>query len=303
MCFLSGFLLAIFLKAETASAFTAVASYRGKSMAKSPEESELFERYLALLEVVPKRPTYSALEELVAAHMMRIPFENVSKLYYLKRDGLRYIPDFSRYLSGIENFNFGGTCYSNNYYLNRLLRHLGYDAVLCGADMSSPDVHLVNIVTVDGREVLVDTGYAAPFMKPMPRDETDDYVVSLGRDRYVLRPRDSSGCSRVDHYRNGSLTHGYTAKPAPRTIDHFRPAIGSSFDADSTFMNSLLLVRMFENRSHAIRNLSFVTSEGDDCDIRPLANRDELVAVIEQEFGIPAVIASEAVSMLVEFDR
>jgi len=271
-------------------------------MAKSPEESELFARYLALLGIEPKRPAYPALEELVAAHMMRIPFENVSKLYYLKREDLRSIPDFERYLSGIESFNFGGTCYSNNYYLNRLLRHLGYDAVLCGADMSSPDVHVVNIVTLDGREFLVDTGYAAPFLKPLPRGETADYEVSLGRDRYVLRPRDRSGNSRVDHYRDDSLIHGYTAKPTPRSIDHFLPAIRSSFEADSTFMNRLLLVRSFDDRSLAIRDFSVIESEGRECRVRPLADQDELVAAIEREFGIPAAIAMEAISMLDGFD-
>ena len=40
-----------------------------------------------------------------------------------------------------------------------------------------------------------------------------DHVVELGRDRYVLRPLDAAGCSRLDMYRDGKLRHGYLAKP------------------------------------------------------------------------------------------
>ncbi len=32
-------------------------------------------------------------------------------------------------------------------HLNQLLSHLGFDVMLCGADMKNPDVHLINIVT------------------------------------------------------------------------------------------------------------------------------------------------------------
>ncbi len=265
---------------------------------ESAPESVLFNRYLGLLGVEVKRPTYAALKELVTAHMLRIPFENVSKLYYLKRYGLRDIPDFARYLSGISDYSFGGTCYSNNNYLNRLLRHLGFEAMLCGADMENPDVHLVNIVAVEGREFLVDTGYAAPFLKPMPRDLTVDYETRLGRDCYVLRPRDSEGRSRMDLFRDGELIHGYTAKPIPREIDNFSQSIRSSFRPDSTFMNSLLLVRFSEGRSLAVYNLSIIESAGGEYAIRRLADRNELPAVIEKYFGIPAEIVAEAVSML-----
>ena len=110
-------------------------------------DSDLFERFLHLLGVNRRKPCSGALDELVTAYMMRVPFENVSKLYYMKRYGLRGLPNLEQYLEGIELYNFGGTCYSNNYYLHLLLTYLGYDVMLCGADMFDPDVHVVNIVS------------------------------------------------------------------------------------------------------------------------------------------------------------
>ncbi len=142
-----------------------------------------------------------------------IPFENISKLYNRKHLGLAGLPSLQLYLDGIERYHFGGTCYANNFHFYSLLSTLGYSVKLCAADMTNPDVHMVIMVNVDGREYLVDGGYGAPFLSPMPRDLANDYVVELGRDRYVLKTQDDHGRSRLELYRDGQQKHGYVAKP------------------------------------------------------------------------------------------
>ena len=133
----------------------------------------------------------------VQAQLVKVPFENVSKLYYKKHHNHQGLPNLEFFLDGIERFHFGGTCYSNNYCFYQLLVNLGYQIKLCGADMFNPDVHLVSVVTVEQQEYLVDVGYAAPFLTPLPRDLTTDYVIVLGRDQYVLKPQDAQGCSQM----------------------------------------------------------------------------------------------------------
>ena len=266
-----------------------------------PSTPILMERYLHLLGIRRQKPTYAALAELVMAQMTRIPFENVSKLYYMKREGRRGLPDLNQYLNGVERYPFGGTCYSNNYYLHLLLAHLGYDVMLCGADMTNPDVHLVNLVSVEGREFLVDAGYAAPFLKPLPRDLGQDLVVALGRDRYVLKPKDGNGCSRMELHRDGQLKHGYTAKPIPRQIEYFADAIEDSYRSTATFMNALLLVRLYRNRSVVLHNLTLIESEGTESRVQYLASRGDLSGVVEDRFAIPRELVSEAVAELGEF--
>jgi len=255
-------------------------------------------RYLAILEVAPAEPSLQALRELVAAHLMRIPFENVSKLYYHRRLKLVNLPDIRLYLDGIEKYHFGGTCYSNNYHFHLLLRSLGYEAKLCAADMKTPEVHAVSMIMIDGCEYLVDTGYAAPLLEPIPRDLATDYETTLGRDRYVLKTQDAHGCSRLELYRDGVLRHGYLAKPAARKIEDFSKVIAGSFSADATFLNSILLARFYPGRSVVIHNLTLIESEGHKSNVHALANRDELIAAIEQRFGIPREIVSEAVGIL-----
>jgi len=248
--------------------------------------ADLVERYLNLLGVRRRKPSTDALRELVQAHLSQIPFENISKLYYRKHRGLRDLPSLELFLDGIERFHFGGTCYTNNYYLYQLLANLGYQVKLCGADMSNPDVHLVSMVTVEKREYLVDVGYAAPLWMPLPRDLATDYTIVLGRDRYVLKPQDVGGCSRMELYRDGNLKHGYLAKPMPRQIQEFEHIVVDSYSDNATFMNAILAARFFPDRSFVIHNLTLIESHGTVSSIRTLAGPDELAKVIFEGFGI-----------------
>ena len=270
-------------------------------MANSNRSSQLFARYLRLLGVEKREPGLEALTEIVTAHLMSIPFETLSKLYYRKQLGLRALPGLQQYLNGIEQYNFGGTCYSNNYYLNRLLQHLGYEIKLCGADMENPDVHLVSLVSIDGHEYIVDVGYAAPFFKPMLRDLRKELVIHRGGDRYLLQPQDKQGRSRMIFRRDGQDDMGYIAKPEPRRIEEFANIIANSLTADAYFMNSLLMVRFHGDHSLIIRNLTQIEARGIESNISQLGNRAELVEAIVQHFGMPRQIVAEAIDEIGEF--
>jgi len=71
-------------------------------------------RYLEALELSQQEPSLPALTRLVRAHLEHVPFENVSKLYYAERFGLKELPGLDRFLEGLHLYHFGGTCYANN---------------------------------------------------------------------------------------------------------------------------------------------------------------------------------------------
>jgi N-hydroxyarylamine O-acetyltransferase len=265
-------------------------------MIPSLSESQM-DAYLRVLGVAMAGPSRGALNELVRAQVTRVPFENISKLYRFKHQGLAGIPSIEDYLDGIVRFHFGGTCYPNNFHFCRLLRTLGYDAALCGADMPpGEDVHAAITVAVDGRDLLVDVGYGAPFLEPLPRDAGHDVMLRFGRDRYVLKPRDDRGRSRLDMYRDGELLHGYLLKPTPRRIEHFSQVVLDSFHESATFMNAVDLIRFSDVDSVVIYNLSIIRSTPDSFSIERLNDREELAQAIEREFGIPAEIARDAIA-------
>lgn len=262
------------------------------------DQKTLFKKYLALLEVDALSPSLELLKKIVKAHLIKVPFENVSKLYY-KQQGMNYIPKLSQYLDGIEKYNFGGTCYSNNYYLYLLLEHLGYDIKLCGADMKNPDVHLISIVKIEGREFIVDGGYAAPFLEPLQRDLAEDYVINFGNEKYILKPKNEDGTSRLEQYYKRELKHWYTAKPYPRKVEEFRKVIKDSYADNAMFMNALLIIRFFKNGSVVLRNFSLTeTIDGKSSTIKLFFN--DIPGIAQEKFGIPADIVKKAISNLKE---
>jgi len=66
-------------------------------------EKKLFDKYLYLLGVEESSPSFEFLCKIVRAHLLRIPFENVSKLLHKKQD-MDDIPDLPAYLNGIEKY-------------------------------------------------------------------------------------------------------------------------------------------------------------------------------------------------------
>ncbi len=258
----------------------------------------LFNKYLNLLGVEAASPSFNFLCELVKAHLIKIPFENISKLLY-KKQGMNYIPDLYTFLNGIEKNNFGGTCYSNNYYFYLLLEHLGFDVKLCGADMKNPDVHLISMVKIDAQEYIVDGGYAAPFLKPLPRDLKTDYIINNGNEKYLVKPKDENGRTKVEQYFNGELLHWYSAKPQPRKIDEFRKVIEISYADDATFMNALRITRFSGSGSLILTNL-LLTKINDSKSSTIKIARKEIPCVVQEHFGMPGNLVLEAIENLKE---
>lgn len=263
-------------------------------------DSDSIEQYLRLLGVTRRKPSFEALSDLVFAHLTRVPFENISKLYRWKRQGLAALPALQQFLDGIEQCHFGGTCYTNNFHFYTLLSALEYEVKLCSADMATPDVHMASIVRVGGHDYLVDTGYAAPFLAPIPLDLKNDYVIHLGRDRYVLKPRDELGQSRLELYREGKLKHGYLLKPQPRRIEDFQVVIADSFGPNATFLNSILMARFWRGSSVVIHNFTMIESWGQEWSQRSL-RQQEVATTIYNQFGIPSAIAGVAIEGLRDF--
>ena len=249
-----------------------------------------------MLGIESEKPSLDHLRRLVRAQLIRVPFENISKLFLKKTRGAAFIPSLEEHLNGIENFNFGGTCYANNPYFAELLRHCGYEVDLCGADMTRPDVHVVSMVRLDGCQYLVDVGYGAPFFEPMALDLDDTLEIAFGANRYVLHPREERGRSRMDQIRNGELIHGYVAKSEPREIDHFDEVIRHSYSREATFMNVVVVERFFPGRSVRFHNLTITESTPDGATTTQLANKLELAEAIEDHCGFPADMVREAIT-------
>lgn len=258
----------------------------------------LLNRYLKILGIDKKNPDLNLLNEIVKSHLLHLPFENISKIYYKKFRNITGIPDPQLFLDGVEKNHFGGTCFTLNYYLNLLLHYLGFNVRLCGADMSKPDMHIMNIVTMNNSEYIVDAGYAAPLLVPIPRGLKEDFVIERGDKKYLIKPQDENRRTKVEMYEQNVFEHSYTAKPESRKIEEFKQAIEDSYNKESLFIKSLYLTRFYENKTIVISNLKFIEESENDTAVKDIGSREELIELIKVEFNIRVEITE---SVLGEF--
>ena len=256
----------------------------------------LVDRYLRLLGVERTPPGIDSLNELVQRHLCRVPFENVSKLLLVGREGAGRSVALEEFLDGIEHLDLGGTCYSANPFLAWLLGELGYDACLMGADMSKPDVHTSIRVRRDGREYHVDVGYGGPFYRPIALDRLPHEIVE-GPLRYVFGTA-GDGSYSMSVFSGSERRHGYVVHGPPRPRGYFDPIVLGSFQPGQTFLGCLRVVRHFTDHAVELTNTRLARHRGAGSVETTLRNMSELRAAVENELAMPRCPIEEAVAVL-----
>ena len=151
-----------------------------------PAIPEIYQRYLRVLGFDNVPFGFDGVRAVVRAHLLRVPFENVSKLLLYASEGLGRFFTLPEFLDGIEHQDMGGTCYGANPFLGDLLRALGYEADLHGANMPPRmNCHTSLRVRIDSHAYHVDVGYGGPFRDPIAFDRPP-FVMVEGANRYVF---------------------------------------------------------------------------------------------------------------------
>ena len=257
----------------------------------------LVERYLRLLGLREPPAGLAGLREIVHRHLCRAPFENVSKLLLVGREGAGRPLALAEFLDNIEYYDLGGTCYSCNPFLAWLLRELGYQAELLGADMSKPDVHTSIRIRLDGDDYHVDVGYAAPFCEPIRLREVPWETV-LGPWRYVFDRVGSEGAYAMNVFAGAERVHGYVAHPPARSREYFDPIVMDSFRPGQTFLSCLRITRFFDDGAVELKNTVLSSYRGAESSHRTLRNMAELRAAVENDLAMPRCPIEEAVGVL-----
>jgi N-hydroxyarylamine O-acetyltransferase len=131
------------------------------------------DRYLALLGLEREVPSLDALTRLVRAHVLTVPFENVTALLRRRDHPTGPVPpmDLDALLDTWERRAGGGICFELAAMFSRLLASLGYDIYVMLAQVSLPNGHQAIHVTLDGKRYLVDLGTGGPIFQPIPLDD------------------------------------------------------------------------------------------------------------------------------------
>ena len=259
---------------------------------------EIYQRYLRALGVDGVPASLDGLRALVRAHLLRVPFENVSKLLLYGREGRGRFFTLPEFLDGIEHQDLGGTCYGANPFLAELLRALGYEADLHGANMPPRlNVHTSLRVRIDSRAYHVDVGYGGPFREPIPLDRLPFEMVE-GAHRYLL-DRDPGGEGyEMSVFTGEERVHGYIVHGPPRSLEFFTPAMENSFGPKATFLNCLRICRFFDGHSVTLLNGSLSIHCGASSERRELSSVAEVEAALAADFEMPRCPGRAAIETL-----
>jgi arylamine N-acetyltransferase len=241
---------------------------------------DVYQRYLRVLGIEGFPSGIDGLRTVVRAHLLRAPFENISKLLLVAREGRARFLSLGEFLEGIEKQDLGGTCYSCNPYLASLLRALGYETDILGADMGrGSNVHTCLRVRIQSVAYHVDVGYGGPFREPIRLDRLP-FELMEGSHRYVLDHREAGGDAdsyEMSVFDGEERVHGYVVHNPPRTLEFFTGPMQDSFALQATFLNCLRICRFFDTHSVTLLNRTLsIHREGQ-------TTRSELASLAEWE--------------------
>jgi len=248
--------------------------------------TQVYERYLRLLGIHNVPSGLEGLREIVRRHLGRAPFENVSKLLLFAREGAGRAFTLEEFLDGMERHDLGGTCYTCNPHLAGLLRHLGYEADLRGADMTAADVHTCVRVRIDGVPYHVDCGYGGPFREPLRLDRLP-HEFQEGGMRYVLDRDTRPAAYGMGVFAGSQPVHNYIVHDPPRPADFFTPVVLKSFAPGQTFMKHLRIVKIFEEHSVELFDRNLAIHRGGRTSQTELKNLREWKDAVADELAMP----------------
>src|ERR1044072_1965930 len=122
-------------------------------------------------------PTPETLRALQVAHLLNVPFENLSI-----HAGEPIVLDEDALYTKIVDQRRGGFCYECNGVFAGLLRAAGFDVAMLAAGVARPDDsfgpifdHMALMVTLNERW-LVDVGFGDSFLEPLLLDEEHEQL-------------------------------------------------------------------------------------------------------------------------------
>lgn len=234
----------------------------------------------------PLTPTAGTLRDLQVAHLLAVPFENLS----IHSDETIVLDDDALFTKIVEKRR-GGFCYEMNGLFAALLRALGFEVSMLSAGVSKAEGgfgpefdHMALLVTLDQRW-LVDVGFGDSFLEPLLMDERGEQEQANGRYRIVAadehlileRRRDAEDWQR--QYRFTLQPHEYA--------DYGEMCLYHQTSPDSHFTKGRICSLATHDGRLTLSGMRLITtSAGGERNERLLESQDEYDRILREQFGI-----------------
>lgn len=233
-------------------------------------------------------PTAETLRALQVAHLLTVPFENLS----IHAHEPIVLADEALFTK-IVTHRRGGFCYEANGLFAALLRALGFHVTMLSAGVAKPDGgfspdfdHMTLLVTLAERW-LVDVGFGDSFLEPLRLDERGAQVQ--GRRAYRIAPdgahlilmqRDQTAAEWQPQYRFTLQPHEYA--------DYAEMCRYHQTSPESHFTRARICSRATDDGRITLSEMRLITTSahGAQRQERTLTSQAEYAAVLRAHFGI-----------------
>jgi len=263
-----------------------------------PVEEESYLNIKAYLERINYRgslvPTAETLRELQVAHLLEVPFENLS----IHARQPIVLEDEALFTKIVQNRR-GGFCYEANGLFAALLRALGFDVAMLSAEVANaegefgPDFdHMALMVTPQvsspgslAQRWLADVGFGDSFLEPLLLDQRDEqvqgsraYRILSEGGRLVLMRRDE-GDEWKAQYRFTLQAYTY--------VDYAEMCRYHQTSPQSHFTTSRVCSRATKDGRITLSEMRLITtSKTGGRQERTLTSEEEYAEVLRDQFGI-----------------
>ena len=233
----------------------------------------------------PLDPSAETLRRLHVAHLLAVPFENLS----IHR-GEPVVLDDGALFDKIVRRRRGGFCYELNGLFAALLRALGFEVRMLSAGVMNragefgPDFdHMALLVELSERW-LADVGFGDSFVEPLLLDERGEQPQGVGSfrvaedgERLTLLRSDGGG-EWVAQYRFGLEPHAYADYAG---MCHFHQT-----SPESHFTRGRICSLLTTGGRVTLSGMRLIETAGDERRERELASEEEYVAALGERFGV-----------------
>jgi N-hydroxyarylamine O-acetyltransferase len=231
-------------------------------------------------------PTAETLRNLQAAHLLTVPFENLS--IHSKQP---IVLEDNALFTKIVGHRRGGFCYEVNGLFAALLRALGFKVEMLSAEVANaecgfgPDFdHMTLMVSLDNRR-LADVGFGDSFLEPLLLDERGEqkqgrcaYKIVPDNDYLILMQRENE-----DEWK---AQYRFTLKPY-EYADYSGMCRYHQTSPQSHFTQRRICSRATDEGRITLSEMRFITtSKNGERQERILTSQTEYDAVLRENFGI-----------------
>jgi N-hydroxyarylamine O-acetyltransferase len=234
----------------------------------------------------PLVPTAETLRALQVAHLLTVPFENLS--IHAKQP---IVLDDEALFTKIVERRRGGFCYECNGLFAALLRALGFEVAMLSAEVANskgvfgPNFdHMTLMVSLEQRW-LVDVGFGDSFREPLLLDERREqqqgnrtYRVDAEGDYFTLTQK-TKGTQWTPQYR-------FTLQPHPYA-DYAEMCRYHQTSPESHFTKARLCSLATHEGRITLSEMRFITtSANDEKQERSVTSEAEYAAILRERFGV-----------------